>query len=106
MEDANQARPSPKNHRFQPGKHPEIYFQQLANFFVQDSRRSYHSYRVPDEHDELLIYNFSPHKLKNDYFEQIYFLHTGDFSKRLMRTNLMIEKLALGEPIADAPVEL
>jgi len=32
----------------------------LANFYVQDTRRSKHTYKIPDDQDQLLIYNFNP----------------------------------------------
>lgn len=70
----------------------------MANFFVQDSRWNLHTYRVSDDQDELLIYNFNPVKLSNDFFEQLYFLERGTVSKRLARANQLIASMAAAEP--------
>lgn len=54
---------------------------------MQDTRSNMHDYKIPDDQDELLIYNFDAVKIPNLYFEQVYFLKQGEFSHRLARTN-------------------
>lgn len=64
----------------------------MANFFVSKSRRNTHDYKLDDDEDELLIYNFAASKISNDYFEQIYFFPKGEIQNRLQKTNIKLAK--------------
>ena len=42
-------------------EHAVIVAQTLANFFVQEARKSAHSFPSTEEENSMLIYNYSPH---------------------------------------------
>ena len=53
-------------------EHAVIVTQTLANFFVQEARKSAHSLPSTEEENNMLIYNYSP-TYTHDSFEQIYY---------------------------------
>ena len=53
-------------------EHAVIVAQTLANFFVQEARKSAHSFPSTEEENSMLIYNYSP-TYTHDSFEQIYY---------------------------------
>ena len=53
-------------------EHTVIVAQTLANFFVQEARKSTHSFPSTEEENNMLIYNYSPTYTHNS-FEQIYY---------------------------------
>lgn len=58
----------------------------MSNYFVQNARVNAHSYPLEDDEDHLLIYNYVPEKIQNDFFEQVYFFHRAEFKQKLSLT--------------------
>lgn len=62
------------------------FTQSLSNYFVQNARVNAHSYPLEDDEDHLLIYNYVPEKIHNDFYEQVYFFHRAEFKQKLSLT--------------------